>query len=719
MDKQPQGKRKVKKPVQADAQTAAQGMAPGEGAEAVEAVKAQMPKAQPDDGWEPIQQPAQPTAMPPAQKPQRSMQPAGFDAPSRFGQDVSAYTDTPIGPEEIKGATETLARYEAGRGMLKSRIVDNESWYRLRHWQQIVKPAGGKPNNSDPEPTSAWLFNSLANKHADAMDNYPEPTVLPREAGDKPDAEMLTSILPTVLDQNGFERTYSDVWWYKLKNGFSVVGIFWDNAKYGGLGDIAIRKIDALNLLWQPGISDIQESRNVFHVELADRDTLIQQYPDKAQAIRSFVMDIKPYRQDDPVDNSDKVLVVDWYYKKAAPGKTLLHYCKFTCGEILYASENDPEYRERGFYDHGKFPFVIDVLFPEESTPVGFGYVDVCKSPQLYIDKLDSLYIKHAALAARQRFFARRDININMDEFRDGTRDIITYEGSGNPADVLYPINLPALDGSLLSLKQQKIDELKETSGNRDFSQGGTASGVTAASAIAALQEAGNKLSRDQINSSYLAFQDICYFCIDLMRQFYNEPRFFRIIGKQGEMKFVEFNGQNIAEQDIGTPMTPDAKRVPYFDIRVIAQKSSPFSTVAQNERAKELYGMGFFSPDRSDQALACLSMMQFEGIEQVRETIQKNGTLFEAIQQLGPITLTMAQQLDALSAGKTNYTQEIASIVQGYIASAGQPNNSGGAETQTNVLGDALSTAKNTQVGNARKQAAAQSTPRVKRSAT
>ncbi len=529
---------------------------------------------------------------------------------------------------------------------------------------------------------------------------------------------MLTSIIPTILDQNGFERTYSDAWWYKLKNGFSVVSVYWDNDKDNGLGDIAIRKIDALNLIWQPGITDIQDSKNVFSVELVDRESLLQQYPDKGEAIRSFVMDIKPYRQDDPIDNSDKVLVVDWYYKKRSPtGKDILHYCKFTCGEVLYASENDAEKRERGYYDHGKYPFVLDVLFPEENTPVGFGYVDVCKSPQLYIDKLDSIYIKHAALAARQRFLARKDININMDEFSDGTRDIVTYEGSGNPADMFYPISLPPIDGNYLSLKQQKIDELKETSGNRDFSQGGTSSGVTAASAIAALQEAGSKLSRDMINTSYLAFQDMCYICIDLMRQFYDQPRYFRIVGKQGEMKFVEFNGQNIAEQNIGTPTMPDAVRVPFFDIRVVAQKSSPFSTVAQNERAKELYGLGFFSPDRSDQALACLSMMQFEGIEQVRETIQKNGTLFSAIQQLGPITLAMAQQLDALSGGKTNYTQQVASLVQRYIASAGQGQGhatNAGAESLTNALGEAMNGSMNSTAGNARKAAATRSTPRT-----
>ena len=34
--------------------------------------------------------------------------------------------------------------------------------------------------------------------------------------------------------------------------------------------------IDLLNLFWEPGIEDIQQSRNVFLVSPLDRETLVQ-----------------------------------------------------------------------------------------------------------------------------------------------------------------------------------------------------------------------------------------------------------------------------------------------------------------------------------------------------------------------------------------------------------------------------------------------------------
>lgn len=698
---QKQGRRRrpdaMPMPEEQQARMGSRPIQPGDGAEDVARTKAQM-------GMSSQQEPmrGQPAPMQAAVMPQASpyMPQAATGAPIRQA----------IGETEVRDALTILERYKSCKASLEQRIVSNELWYRLRHWDTLKKP-----NSSDPEPASAWLLNSIANKHADAMDNFPTATVLAREEGDQGDAEMLTSILPTVLEQNDFESTYSDVWWYKLKTGTGVMQIVWDNDKLGGLGDISIRKVDMLNLFWEPGIKDIQDSRNLFHVELWERDDVASQWPHVAEAVRGQAdVDVNKYQYDDSIPTDTKVAVVDWYYKRKSGSKTILHYCKFCAGQVLVATENDPEYAERGFYDHGKYPFVFDTLFPEEGTPVGFGYIDVCKNPQLYIDKLDSVYVKHAAMGARARFFKRVDVNVNEDDLNDWTKDVVEYEGSANPNDVFYPINVPPLDGNYISLRLQKIEELKETSGNRDFSQGGTTSGVTAASAIAALQEAGSKTSRDNIKSSYRAFQAVCYMVLDLMRQFYTEPRMFRIIGKQGEMRFVEFQGQAIGMQDVGGGFLPEASRMPYFDIRVVPQKSSPFSTVAQNERAKELYSMGFFRPDLADQAMLALDMMQFEGIERVREQIAKNGTLYQAIQELGPIALAMAQHIDQVEG--TMYTQQVAMLVQRYMAVTNNPQAGApmGSEAETNALGMAFNNARGSLAGEARKGAATRSTPKV-----
>lgn len=134
-----------------------------------------------------------------------------------------------IGEQEVRRAAELLKKYRQGKVNLERRIIDNEQFWKLRHWPQMEKTGeGGNPG--DPQPTSGWLVNCILSKHADAMDCYPEPTVLPREPGDRAEAAKLTRILPAILKKNQFKRTYSSAWWYKLKSGCAVYGVFWDAA---------------------------------------------------------------------------------------------------------------------------------------------------------------------------------------------------------------------------------------------------------------------------------------------------------------------------------------------------------------------------------------------------------------------------------------------------------------------------------------------------------
>lgn len=534
---------------------------------------------------------------------------------------------------DVLKAQKTLEEYKRGKAHLENRVVDNEQWYKLRHWEQ----AGKSANPGDPEPTSAWLLNCIANKHADAMDNYPEPVVLPREEGDRETAQVLSSILPVILEEQRFEDTYDQMWWRKLKSGTGVLAVMWDKNAQNGLGDVAIRSVDLLSIYWEPGVNDINESRNIFVVTLQDNDLLEQAYPQLKDKLGGMP-DARRYIYDDDVNTNDKSVVVDWYYKVRSGTVTLLHYCKFCGDQVLYASEDDPSTAQTGFYAHGRYPFVFDTLFRVEGSPAGFGWLDVCKSPQMYIDKMGQVILKHSIMAARPRWFSREDGGVNEAEYADWSRDFVHYSGA-NPNESIMPIQVPEMSSIYATILQTKVDELKETSGNRDFSQGGTTSGVTAASAIAALQEAGSKLSRDMLRSGYRAFQDVCYLALELIRQFYTEERKFRITGENGEEQFVGFSNRMIAPSAQGVEYGVDlGMGQPVFDIKVKAQKRNAFSTLSQNEMAKEFYSAGFFDPARADQALAALEMMDFEGKAQVQMRISQNGGMYQQLMQLTQI---------------------------------------------------------------------------------
>ncbi len=593
----------------------------------------------------------------------------------------------PIDKPQIRAAMDTLTRYKEGKYNLEKRIVENEQWWKMRHWELIRDKA-----KNTVEPASGWLFNSIANKHADAMDNYPEPNVLPREQGDEEHAKMLSSILPVILDRNDFEKIWSDVWWYKLKTGTGCYGVFWNSTLNSGAGDVDIRQMDILNVFWEGGIKDIQNSRNLFTVELIDNTLLEEQYPKLKGKLGGHSINVAKYLYDDTIDTTNKTPVVDWYYKKNINGKKTVHYCKFVNDVVLYASENEEYYKERGYYDHGMYPFVFDSLFVEEGTPCGFGFIDVMKDTQMYIDKLNQIIIKNAMQSGKRRFFISDNTGVNEEEFADWSREFVHVAGNIDDRTI-REISVSQLDSSVMNILQLKINELKEISGNRDVMQGGTSAGVTAASAIAALQESGSKLSRDMIKGSYRAFKAVNYLIIELIRQFYNESRSFRIIGAGGEVDFVEFSNYSINTDTFSEGLTK-----PVFDIEVTVQKSSPFTKTAQNELAKQMYTAGMFNPENCEQALICLEMMDFDGKNTVIDKVSKNAQLYKHIQSAN-------EQIEKLkSLVDKAYTKdgELKSVKESHADSADELiKNAAAAQTQG---GEILSAAKQTvKAGNAK----------------
>lgn len=526
-----------------------------------------------------------------------------------------------IGKEEIAKAAEILSQYKSAKARLEARITDNERWFRMRHWEQLREK-----DSQNIKPT-AWLFNSILNKHADFMDSIPGCTVLPREKSDTASAEQLTSILPVIFDRCCWESVYSDAAFYKLKTGTAVYSVLWNPEASGGIGDIDIKQIDLLNLFWEPGVRDIQKSRNLFHMELVDNDILLDTYPFLEGKLSAPSQDVSLYSYDSSVDTSDKSSVVDWYYKKNVNGKTLLHYCKFVNDCVLYASENDEELRDTGWYDHGLYPFVFDPLFKEEGTPIGFGFIDVMKPAQEEIDILNTQILKNARMASKRRYFTRTDGAVNEKEFADFDKDFVHVSGSSLGEDSLREISVNPLSSIYVTILNNKINELKETSANRDFSQGSTSGGVTSGAAISLLQESGNKISRDMINATYRAFSQVCTLCIELIRQFYSIPRSMRILGDNGEWTFCDYDNSAIRPVSLGTEFGIElGERLPVFDVVIKAHKQNEYSRAAQNNDALNFYSMGFFNPEKSIESLACLQLIDIENKEKLMHIIEENG---------------------------------------------------------------------------------------------
>ena len=554
-----------------------------------------------------------------------------------------------IGPEQLQRFMQILQKYKAGKTQTENRIVASENWWKLRNTQEEQKQTNvGKDGGFTSK--SGWLHNVIVSKHADAMESYPEPNILPREQDDKSEASILSAIIPCILEQNQFEETYSDAMWQKLKTGTGVYKVVWDSSKLNGLGDIAVEQVNLLNIYWEPGVTDIQKSRYFFSTELWDREVLEEMHPQLKDKLKDRNFTSTKFQYDDSVSTEDKRTVIEVYYHKYVQGRNTLQYCRFVGDQVIYATENDPEMAIRGLYDHGLYPYVFDALYPIEGSPCGYGFVDICRNPQTEIDLMKTSFVKNTMVGATPRYWSRGDGSVNEEEFLDLSKPIVHAPSIDENA--LRRIEHDTLDGNHIAMLDRTIQELRETSGNTETSTGNTNSGVTAASAIAALQEASGKGSRDSTKTSYRAYGQIVNLCIELIRQFYELPRQFRIVGQYGMQQFVSYTNEGLQPQYQGDDFGQDMGfRLPVFDIKVSAQKQNVYTKVSQNELALQFFKMGFFNPQLTDQTLMCLDIMEFDGKDGIMQKVAQNGTMFQKLQQYMQLALTFAQEVDPKTA--------------------------------------------------------------------
>ncbi len=501
---------------------------------------------------------------------------------------------------DIGKAKEVLAKYKRDRSVLEDRISREQ-----RVWENVYSSFG----------SSSWIFNSIVNKHADIIDNIPDCTCLPREKCDEEYADMLSKVIPVITDRAGFEQTYSDNSWDKLKHGTAVYGVFWDPLLEGGLGDIDIKPIKLSDLYFDSCVSDIEDSSDLFIVSFADIDKVEALYPHFSYSEERHADEALSSMLGFAGGAADKCALVDWYYKRFDEyGNSRLHLCKFAGDTILYSSEND-ENCPLGWYEHGRYPIVFDKLYPCNEGVCGFGIISIAENVQNYINRIDDNMLSYTDWASKVRFWAKRSLGVNEREFLNLDKSIVEVEGDIDE-ERLRQIEISPIDESVVDVKRMKIEELKEITGARDVSQGGVTGGVTAASAISILREAGAKSSRDGIEETYRAYIKIIALVIELIGQFYSSSRIFRIIGDDGERQYLSFSGKALREGEGG--------RRPHFDIEINASKRSPTEAEQKNQFAKQLYDAGAFKKENAKQTLIMLELMNFDGVGKLKAAIRR-----------------------------------------------------------------------------------------------
>lgn len=566
---------------------------------------------------------------------------------------------------DVKKYIDAFTEYRTAREAYDMKIIENENWFRQQYWQYLIDKTDGN------EPTSGTLLNAILNKHADLMDNQPAPVFLAREKNDEEEAERLTKVVPVIMQNANWDDVYDKYCMYKIKQGIGCLSVTWDDTLENGLGDIVINYLDVLRIYWEPNCTNLQDSRYVFVTSLIDTDILKEQYPDKlTESAETYggqdAVQIKTYEGQDQTILANKTLVIDCYERTTAEdGRQIVHLTKIANDVVLESSITNTDTAQTGIYAHGRYPFIIDQYISLEGTLEGMGLIDMNKNNQGYVDKLDTLSLNNSIVASKQRWLTKEDGGVNPDDIIDLSKDVIVSSTTVDDS-AIRPFQANPLPDIVTKIRQDKIQEMKELSGNRDFNQGGTTGGVTAFGAIAALQEAGNKTTRDLVKSNYRSFKKLVTLVVELIREFYSEDRQFRITGDDGKPKYITFNNQNMINQitnmdeayltdemgnQIPNPEWEPEYRKPVYDIEIIPQKENPFNTISHNQMMLDLFERGVFNPEAAIPATLLLENMIFDGKEKLLLKVKENGEMYNQMMQMQQEFMQMQQIIQAQQA--------------------------------------------------------------------
>ena len=500
-------------------------------------------------------------------------------------------------------------QYRASLSGFRERVKQSRLWFKQQQteYKSVTEAGAGRPQSH-----SGHIFNAIQYKHADLMDNYPAANILPREPKDEESAKVLTEIVPFILERCAFKRTYDLNLYNKLISGTAAYGVFFNPDAEGGRGDIEVKDVELLNLTWQPDAVSLSESKYIFYDTFMDAEDFSAVYGSLEGVCTQAQYDEQKELASEDVCRT--VVITDVYYKKRnADNRRVLHFARFSGNHVLFSSEDEGEQFQNGFYGHGEYPFIFDLMNPVPGELTGMGIVDVAKDMQAYIDRLDEAINRKWLICAQDRYFFSENSGVNEDEFLDVSRPLVHVRGSLDEGRA-QPLNVTQLPHYIVEHRNNKIAELKEIVGNRDFSQGGTAGGVTAASAITALQTASDKLVRDNVTFSYIAFEKIVRLVVELIREFYDEPRIFRVVGDDGRNEYRSVSSTELfagGEQSI-------------FDISLSVEKNNPYSRAAHNQLILELNNAGLLNPDNFENASFILKNLNFDGKDKLIRDLEE-----------------------------------------------------------------------------------------------
>ena len=210
------------------------------------------------------------------------------------------------------------------------------------------------------------------------------------------------------------------------------------------------------------------------------------------------------------------------------------------------------------------------------------------------------------------------------------------------------------LNNQVYQIMNHHIDSMKQDCGQNQFTRGEGGLGVTAATAIQALQEAGGKITRWHTEMFKSSFRDVVIQIMWIMSEYMGPDRKLMIVGG--------WDSTGNMEKKLVQVMTPptegDAMKRPAYSVRVQVQRNNPLQIQADNEFLQQVAQVCYQAGQPLPPEMVVRLMEGYRTKASVLKLVQENSQTKAYIAQLEAQLKTTQAQLAAQKQANAGYKQ-------------------------------------------------------------
>ncbi|MDO4355813.1 MAG: hypothetical protein Q4E13_04805 [Clostridia bacterium] len=489
------------------------------------------------------------------------------------------------------------------------------------------------------------LKSTVVNAIADQMDNMPEALVLPERLELNDVADELTDVMRFILAQNDYEQVHRRRVEDLFVTGTAILQVAWDPDMDGGHGNIAVIRWPVENFLWDPASADLDGARALFKVSWHPLSWFSAHYGEQGAKVHGEDHDYdevgRPDAQEDSAADEEKALLLEyWYRTYDRQRRRYAVHCAHIAGGVLLEHRQD-------VFGHGQYPFIVNTYSAIEGMPVGEGMVQELAPMMRYVNRYAHYIDENLRMASKARMLVSESAQVDLAALTDWQNDVIT--GKRIDEDSVRWLQSRPFGATAAQQMLQMQTDMKQDSGQNQFTRGEIAGGVTAASAISALQEAGGKMTRLYTAVLNYGFRQMAVQILWLVNQFYGEERVRLITGRDGVAREIQISANHLMGRDLPPRLPPEVEQrlyelpleqqvevvrhtapqpggvlpPPPYSVQVQVQKRNPLRVQAQNELMIQAFHMAAEAgqPFGTD---VLFEMMNVDGKEQILAALRQ-----------------------------------------------------------------------------------------------